>query len=65
MARGITCEYADRNASPRSLKCALLAGNGKNRDFCKYQFFCPVSGNYELRKKSAWCELRSCKTERG
>ena len=56
------CPYADRQASPNSIHCSILRGNGAKWDFCINQRFCRVSGNYELTGASD-CRVAKSKKE--
>lgn len=52
------CKYANHSASGNSLHCKLLKDADKKWDFCVCQYFCRVSGKYELTEKAIGCKLK-------
>lgn len=53
-----TCEYADRQASEKSIRCAALREQGAKWDFCLHQYFCRMSGRYEITDAAADCKIK-------
>lgn len=58
MKRG-QCPYANRQASASALRCSALRGEDAKWDFCTHQYFCRVSGKYELRSDAVGCGIKN------
>ena len=56
-----TCENADRAASDKSIRCAALREQGAKWDFCLHQYFCRVSGKYEITDAAADCKMKTAR----
>ena len=51
------CPYANRQASSTSIRCSVLREKNAKWDFCLHQYFCRVSGKYELKPEASICEM--------
>lgn len=58
MAKKGRCKYADRQASGNALHCTILKEENKKWDFCVCQYFCRVSGKYELNESANFCKVK-------
>lgn len=53
-----SCPHAYRKAGKETLHCHVQTERGGKWDFCKHQYFCMNTKQYELGKDTALCILR-------
>ena len=59
MAKYGNCPYAFRPINANPVHCEIQQKQNLKWDFCTFQYFCRVTGRYEIKPEADNCNLKT------